>query len=100
MPYPELKHIICLANSHRPGGRCIAGKEILSDGSVGGWIRPVSSGSTEAVSQRERQYEDGGEPNVLDVIGIPLKNASPNSFQKENWLLAPNVRWEKIDRVD
>lgn len=37
---------------------------------------------------------------MLDVIEIPLKNASPDSFQKENWLLAPNVRWEKIDRVD
>ncbi len=102
MPNPESKRIICLANSRRQGGCCIAGKEILSDGSVGEWIRPVSNGLTEAVSRAESRYKDGGEPRVLDVVEIPLKNASPSGFQQENWLLDPNPDhpWEKIGSWD
>lgn len=99
MPNYESKRVICLANSDKIRGRCVAGKEILSDGSVGGWIRPVSDRPDEEVSENESRYKDGGEPRVLDVIEIPLKNALPNSFQKENWLLDPNDRWKKIDSV-
>lgn len=100
MPYPELKRIICLANSRKTSGRCIAGKEVFPDGSVGGWIRPVSDRPTEEVSEYERQYEYGSDPQVLDVIGIPLKNALPKGFQRENWLLDPNYYWKKIESVD
>ena len=96
---PNYKRIVCLANSRKTSGRCIAGKEIFPDGSVGEWIRPVSDRPTEEVSEYERQYEDGSDPRVLDVIGIPLKNALPKGFQQENWLLDPNYYWEKTDSV-
>ena len=38
----ETKTIVCLANSRKHSGRCIAGKEVLAKG-YGNWIRPVSA---------------------------------------------------------
>jgi len=35
------KRIVCLANSRKMRGRCIAGRELLPD-NVGPWVRPVS----------------------------------------------------------
>ncbi|MCO5996281.1 hypothetical protein NE234_23220 [Actinoallomurus sp. WRP9H-5] len=63
------------------------------------WIRPVGSGQHGEVSQDERQYEDGSEPRVLDVVSVPLLRPQPHSFQRENWLLDPDSRWEKVGRV-
>lgn len=99
MPSPIFKRIVCLANSRKHSGRCIAGKEILRDGSVGEWIRPVSARASEEVSEYEREYDDGSDPRVLDVIRVPLKNALPKGFQRENWLLDPDYYWEKIRSV-
>ena len=93
------KRIVCLANSRKLSGRCIAGKEILDNGSPGGWVRPVSDRSSEEVSEYERQYEDGSDPSVLDVIEIPILEARPKTYQQENWLLDPEYYWEKIDRI-
>ena len=93
------KRIVCLANSRRQGGRCIAGKEMLLNGQTGRWIRPVSNRTDEAVSKGECQYEDGSEPRVLDVIEVPVLNAQPMNHQRENWLLDPSSRWEKIGNL-
>ncbi len=90
------KRIVCLANSRKMSGRCIAGKEILPDGSVGEWIRPVSDRENEEVSEYERQYPDGSDPRVLDVIDVPLRQANPKNYQTENWLLDPDRYWVKI----
>ena len=84
----EVKRVVCLANSRKLSGRCIAGKEI-ADRRVADWIRPVSSRPSEEVSEHERQYEDGSDPRVLDVVDIPLLGHRPKSFQQENWLLDP-----------
>lgn len=96
---PQVKRIICLANSRRPGGRCVAGKEILSDGSIGSWVRPVSDGHSEAVSDQERQYQGGGASQVLDVINIPILRENPKDHQQENWLIDNSRRWTKEGRV-
>ena len=92
----DTKRIVCLANSRKRSGRCIAGKEILLNRQPGGWIRPVSSRPSEEVSEYERQYEDGSDPRVLDVIEIPILNALPKNYQQENWLLDPELYWEKV----
>ena len=42
-----MTQIICLANSIRPGGRCIAGK----DPNTGEWIRPVKDGTNRAIPE-------------------------------------------------
>ena len=96
MSTSPVKRIVCLANSRKPGGRCIAGKEILENRQIGSWVRPVSARPTEEVSQLERQYENGGEPQLLEVIDIPVIGNQPKDHQRENWLLNPRVRWVKV----
>ena len=99
MTTSTVKRILCLANSRKLSGRCIAGKEVLANGEIGGWIRPVSDRETEEVSEWERQYENGSDPCLLDVIDVPLLNAKPKDYQQENWLIDPEFYWEKVRSV-
>ena len=99
MTATTVKRIVCLANSRKMSGRCIAGKEFLENGRFGGWIRPVSVRDNEEVSEDERQYEDGSDPRVLDVVDVPVLNARPKNYQQENWLLDPDCYWKKVRRV-
>jgi hypothetical protein len=85
-----IKRIACLANSRKMQGRCIAGRELIA-GVAGSWIRPVSDRPGEEVSEYERQYQDGSDPRVLDIIQVPLIEARPNNYQQENWLLDPQI---------
>jgi len=90
-----VKRIACRANFRKLHGRCIAGREWL-DGCPGRWIRPVSDREHQEVSEYERQYEDGSDPRVLDIIDIPVLEPRARSFQSENWLLDPEFYWEKV----
>jgi hypothetical protein len=87
-----LKRIVCLANSKKNTGRCIAGKELGS----GKWIRPISARVSHEVSESERGYQDGTGPAVLHVIDVPLLEARPKAYQSENWLLNPKYYWERV----
>ncbi len=89
------KRITCLANSRKHSGHCIAGKEV-NNGEFGDWIRPVSNRKSEEVSKQECQYENGNEPNLMDIIDIPLLKHQPRDYQRENWLLDPNSNWSKV----
>ncbi|MGA5284050.1 dual OB domain-containing protein [Streptomyces griseoincarnatus] len=91
-----IKTLVCLANSRKLSGRCVAG--IVNDGS-GEWVRPVSARPSREVSAHERQYKDRSEPNTLDIIMVPLLRPQPHGFQSENWLLDPNYYWAKTGRV-
>ncbi|MBX3177602.1 MAG: hypothetical protein KF886_09590 [Candidatus Hydrogenedentes bacterium] len=95
----EVRTILCLANSRKLSGRCIAGREILN-GRPGLWIRPVSNREHQEVSLEERRYEDGRDPKVFDVIRIPLIEPCPHEYQQENWLLDPGFYWRKTDKLD
>jgi len=90
-----VKRIVCLANSRKLNGRCIAGKAYGAKG-AGAWIRPVGAREHGEVSEYERQYEDGSDPRVLDIIEVPLLDPQPKDFQQENWLLDPDYYWEKV----
>ena len=93
----DLKRIICLANSRKLSGRCIAGREWSEEHGASSWVRPVSDRENQEVSERERQYEDGSDPKLLDVIDVPLLEPKPMDHQSENWLLDPEWYWERID---
>lgn len=97
----ELKRIVCLANSYKPGGRCVAGKELLLDGRLGEWVRPVLSAEEGGVGD-ERMYENDTdpEPKVLDIMDVPIVRHEPQDHQQENWLIDPNSRWVKIRRLE
>ncbi|HEX9876583.1 MAG TPA: hypothetical protein VGC50_08025 [Gammaproteobacteria bacterium] len=94
-----VKRIVCLANSRKLNGRCVAGIE-LAAGKRAGWIRPVSDRENEEISEYERQYEDGSDPRVMDVIDLPLLQPRPRGYQLENWLLDPTQYWIKTGRLD
>ncbi|MFJ7898241.1 dual OB domain-containing protein [Streptomyces anthocyanicus] len=88
--------MVCLANSRKGGDRCIAGIKLGSTD----WVRPVSRRSSEAVSEVERQYANGAEPRILDVVSMKLAEQRPDGFQCENWLLDSAIQWEKRGRID
>ena len=94
-----VKRVVCLANSRKNAGRCIAGKEMSGDAKSGQWIRPVSNRENEAVSEGERFYADGTDPEILDIIEVPLLGPKPKAYQQENWLLNPSRQWRKIGRL-
>ena len=85
-PKPYTKKLVCLANSRKYSGRCLAGKE-LSQGRVGEWIRPVKATETRELSLSDITLQTGTEPKLLDVITVPLTEACPHSFQAENHLI-------------
>lgn len=93
-----VKRVVCLANSRKLNGRCIAGREWI-DGRPGRWIRPVSDRENQEVSEYERQYDDGSDPSVLDIVDIPVLEPRPADYQTENWLLDPKYCWVKAGRL-
>jgi hypothetical protein len=87
-----MKRIICLANSRKISGRCIAGKEIAGNG-FGGWIRPVSSRPAGELSEYDRHYQNGVDPKLLDIIDIQMTQHTPHGFQTENHVIDENTYW-------
>lgn len=92
------KLIVCLANSRKKSGRCIAGIEYVGGRRVG-WIRPVSSRHGGEVSEDERNYENGSDPQVLDQIALSLLEPKPTGYQVENYLLDPERYWVRQGRI-
>lgn len=92
------KTIICLANSFRRGGSCIAGVEV-SDGLIGGWIRPISHREDQAINPLEQTYPDNTRVAVLDVVQIEFDEPRPEGHQTENWLITNGVRWTRVGQA-
>lgn len=89
---------ICLANSRKLGGRCLAGKKV---GGIGGgsWIRPISGRRDEELSDSERQYAGRIEPRLLDVIQAEVTSRRPTLHQQENWLIDPSIPFVRVDHL-
>jgi hypothetical protein len=77
------KTIVCLANSRKVSGRCIAGKE-YADGVFGDWIRPVGARADEEISEDDRRYRSGDYAKLLHIVAIPMTRPVPDGFQIEN----------------
>jgi|SRR5579864_738155 len=93
-----IKTIVCVANSRKFTGRCVAGREW--DGrSAGAWCRPVS-GRDRGELTAERWYaRTWRDPRLLDLIEVALMNPYPSGSQTENHLIDPKVRWKFKGRV-
>jgi hypothetical protein len=90
-----LERIVCLANSRKNVGRCVAGKR-LSDHS---WLRPISDRPGHEISEIDRRYPDGKMPRLLDVMEIPCVENRAHGHQSENVLIDDRFCWEKKGRV-
>ena len=89
-----LKRIICLANSRKMSGRCVAGLE-LERGRISGWIRPVSSRPHGEISLYDQNLADGSEPSLLDILEIHMLEPCPDGCQTENHLIDDEHYWGK-----
>lgn len=98
MEESRIKRIVCLANSRKLRERCVAGREMASKTKQGKWIRPVSERVHGEVSEEDRNYEDGSDPQLLDIIDIPVIAHQPEGCQSENWLIESKSYWEKVGK--
>jgi hypothetical protein len=92
------KRIVCLANSVKHGGLCIAGREVMQHG-FGRWIRPVSARPGAELSYLEYRYDDHQSPKLLDLIDVPLFEPWAHGHQTENHLVDTGQRWVKRGRA-
>ncbi len=86
---------ICLANSRRESGRCIAG--IRKD--EGGWFRPISKSTGGPLMHKDYLLEDGNIPELLDTIEVEVAESKPEVYQPENWTLE-STTWKLINKVN
>jgi len=89
---PECQ-IICLANSYKHGGRCVAG--VRTDGK--GWVRPISDSADGTLNYRDYRLSNGTDVKVLDLVSISLTEPKPAKHQPENWLFEKQP-WKLIAR--
>jgi len=91
--------IVCLANSRKRDGHCVAGLEIGAGGKLGRWIRPVGPRESESLTPDERRYCDGTEPRLLEVIEMTLLDRVPCGHQTENYRPHPGRPWKRVGRL-
>jgi len=89
-PLPEID-FICLANSRKLGGKCVAGIQILNDE----WIRPVSNFPDGSLVSQHYTLDTGKPAAILDVVRIHASGPKPELTQPENWILEA-VKWRHI----
>ena len=91
-----MTQIICLANSFKFKERCIAG----INPQTGKWIRPVCDRyPKDGRIPPDIRLIKGKEPELLDLLEIPLKNDGPDfGFESENLTIAPG-QWQIIKKV-
>ena len=92
------RRIICLANSRKPNGRCVAGK-LYFQGKFGKWLRPISDREGEELSEIERFVSPNTEPAVLDILEFSIITAKPSKHQTENWIINPKVQMQKVGSI-
>lgn len=91
MPYR--KTIVCLANSRKYQGRCVAGLE-WNGKQPGAWIRPVTwLPKGVLIYERFCGNANGRDPRLLDLIDIEFLVPQPHAYQVENQRIDPGKRW-------
>ena len=85
--------LICLANSRKHGGRCVAG--LRTDGS--GWLRPVGRMPDGTLYPTDYTLDDYTEAGPLDVIRVGVTAPRPECHQPENWVIDGST-WQLAER--
>ena len=91
----ERIEIVCLANSRKMRGRCVAGLRV----DTGTWLRPVSDDQDGTLYGRHYEFRDGTEAAVLDVVDLQVAGPQPAPHQPENWRVVA-VRWRRTGRLE
>ena len=81
---PRTVNLLCLANSYKYRGRCVAGIDL----DTGDWIRPVADTAHGELRPEHYSLPGGQAPQMLDVIRIDLDRPQPLPEQPENWLIS------------
>lgn len=84
---------ICLANSWKHGGRCVAG--IKADGS--GWVRVLGQASDGTLFPGDYSFADHSEAGIFDLIRVGVAEPRSSAYQPENWLI-DGSRWQLLSR--
>ncbi len=90
--------IVCLANSRRPGGHCIAGKVIDQD-RYGEWVRPVPESGDNALSAQMIRCDNGRIPQLMDLLSVCFEKPRPFSYQTENICFDESVPWCHVGKL-
>ena len=85
--------IVCLANSRKRSGRCVAGLRV--DGA--GWLRPVGSNAEGILHSYHYTLPDNTEARLLDTLRIECSRAHPTPHHPEDWVAMP-VLWRLVER--
>ena len=85
---------VCLANSRKHNGRCLAGKALFN-GTYSKWIRPVTEHSSEELQSHEHCLQSGEDSSILDLLEIQLLQPKGKQHQQENWLMDVSVPLKK-----
>lgn len=86
--------IVCLANSYKHGGRCVAG--ICLD--TGEWVRLRGNADDGALNPREYALANSkGELKLLDVFTAELHSPLPSDCHPEDWVIGP-APWQLVER--
>jgi hypothetical protein len=89
-----MTEIICLANSDKYGGRCIAGISVQT----GQWIRPVTNLADGRLPTNLTNIDN--EPiKTLDKVNIPLSQKQGNGHEAENRLILAGS-WTRNGRAE
>jgi hypothetical protein len=90
---PETVEMLCLANSRKHNGRCVAG--LRTDGN--GWIRPIGRNALKILMERHYQYPNGDEVLPLDLVRLTVDCPIPSPHHPEDWYVT-GARWELVSR--
>ena len=85
---------VCLANSRKHNGRCLAGKALFN-GTYSKWIRPVTEHPSEELQSHEHCLQSGEDASILDLLEIQLLQPKGKQHQQENWLMDVSVPLKK-----
>ena len=96
----DYREFVCLANSRKNLGKCVAGLEWIDDKVSNQWIRPVLDREGNAISDAEMICQDDLPPKLLDIVRVPFTEYRPYLYQNENWLFDRGPRWEKVGSID
>ncbi|WP_165711207.1 dual OB domain-containing protein [Stenotrophomonas maltophilia] len=91
----RISNFVCLANSKKFSGRCIAGKMQDAKGNWV-WVRPVGGAGGKEITEDDRKYNDGSGAQVLDIINIVVKQVDIHPYQSENVIIDSGYYWTKV----